>query len=211
MLKVLGRPGAALRGVFLVAAAVLLAYWLTPLFQVPRDDIVASDEYRSVRKATLGALSARGQREVGQARVRINPFVDIIATVTAVGVDRGPEIIDESFVARPRIDNLILLAGTLTMLLLVTRELRLSSVSSVSLGPESLDLEPSVTGASARQIVPESAEGFLTSDVQTASRLTDALYRRSTLLLVGGILMAFIGVGISRRAASPTTKSQFDV
>jgi hypothetical protein len=40
------------------------------------------------------------------------------------------------------------------------------------------------------------AEVFLSDQVQTAAAIANALYDRSTLLIAGGIVMAFVGVGV---------------
>jgi hypothetical protein len=86
-----------------------------------------------------------------------------------------------------RADNVVLMFLILVGLTLGVRAVRLSPATV---------LLPSSGGTSGKAAKPISAESFLEGDVLKAEERARDIYRRSTILLGGGIVMAFVGVAL---------------
>ena len=134
--------------------------------------------------------------------VPLTPFVtvDIIAKGNGEGLASPPA----SMVAQKRLryDNIILYTGIAAIVLLVTRTitrpLAFAPVATASVSGVSLTIEPEPDSKTRvdRQEPTVTAEEFLSEQVRTAAGIANALYDRSTLLISGGIIMAFVGVGV---------------
>ena len=187
----------------LAAGVLLLAlYWMTPLFS--RDfgsEDATTKQIDILRDKILHGSLEVSPREPIVSSVSINPFVGV-TIVVSMPVE-APDSVSRpvpQFTAyrRFRYDNMILYGGAAVILLLVGRTFarpRASvpdAASAVSLGipaPKSGD-----ELSQGQQTV--TAEIFLSDQVKTAAAIANGLYDRSTLLIAGGILMAFIGVGL---------------
>jgi hypothetical protein len=189
--------------VVIFASLILLAlYWLTPAFQ--KDDSL-QDTFRwkmsELAEDTVRRIERPDQVERGVAVVSINPLVVADLVVIARGTEKNfylERTIERSVVKRIRYDNLILYGGIAVVLFLATwtftrpRASVPNAASNVSLGIPA----QAVKRPTERTRYAITAEAFLSDQVQTAAAIANALYDRSTLLIVGGIVMAFVGVGV---------------
>jgi hypothetical protein len=190
--------------VFLSVALLPPLYWLTPMLSRTAAVTAAAakmDEFR--RFEAVPSLPPGVERMM--AVVSLNPLlnVEIIASqeklaTRPASLASPPERAELWPSMRIKYDNLILYIGItlITGLVLWTSMRPRASVpnaaSSVSLGIPVVPLEEK-PDRTPRTIT---AEEFLSDQVQTAAAIANTLYDRSTLLLSGEIIMAFIGVGV---------------
>lgn len=188
--------------IIVVFASVLLLalYWLTPLSA--RDDTIQEmfpQQLDALRSDIFRRAIETGEAQ-GSSVISINPLVDaeLIASLKRDSNPLAKIKMETSVVKRVRFDNLILYGGIAVILFLATRAFtrpRASvpdAASNVSLGIPAPSVEDGLD--SPRYVI--TAEAFLSDQVQTAAAIANALYDRSTLLIVGGIVMAFVGVGV---------------
>lgn len=192
--------------VFLAPVVVLALYWLSPLLSTDDASTITrfGKEIARLRENTLDRARNSGDHESTWITVNLNPLLaaeikcnaDVPKTTSGMPLPARETGI---FVyKRIRYDNLILFSGIAVILMLVTwiftrpRASVPDAGSSVSLGIPA-PLSESAPGGEHRVVT---AEAFLSDQVQTAAAIANALYDRSTLLISGGIVMAFIGVGV---------------
>jgi hypothetical protein len=167
---------------------LFLVNLLWPFFDPPRlEELLATSS--AARQALLEARGA----ELPFASVELSPFVQALIPTLRTG----------SYKVRLQWDNIVLSIGGLLIGILVISQLALSiTPPQRSSGPQprlrkgrSTPEAPSHT-VSFDEPPPQSAEYTLATDVDRAITLASSLYSRSTLLLGGGIVMSFIGIGV---------------
>lgn len=183
---------------YLVVYLVFVAYQISPIFQ--RNQV--SDEFKSSAFSKEFRDIARPASDTSHGGAReyysefetfpVTQFISGNARLVAVGTKVDVE--DRTLTLRPRYDKIILYSAIALIITLAVSTLYRTSRTIVHSGKEtqssSLERE---TGSSLRD---ESPEDMLHREVSNAQSRSEDLYLRSTLLLTGGIVMAFVGVGI---------------
>lgn len=126
--------------------------------------------------------------------VRYNSMLDVFVIVNALPKEDGrAQLYIQRAEASLRVDNFILYTGTwLGITLTLTYLVPFPRILSVSKLPATSDWPKE----SPKKSTEVTAEDFLAADVSSALNQARELYSRSTLMLAGGVIMAFIGVGI---------------
>jgi hypothetical protein len=190
------------RGVILIILSIIFIaalYWLTPLFSGSEIEKIPSVNKAMYETAYEGRLPSGVQRFL--TAVPLTPFVtvDLIAKGNGDGMESPPP----SIVAQKRLryDNIILYTGIAAVVLLVTWTFTRPRAFAPALTASGVSVslaipEPDSKTRVDRQKPTVTAEEFLSEQVRTAAAIANALYDRSTLLISGGIIMAFVGVGV---------------
>jgi len=186
--------------------APLMGYWITPRYFVdfradPR--IIQSSEVAEAIRTPRFIMGSADQVVV----VPYNPMINVTVLLYIESTEKqgftGHLADARAFL---RVDNFILYTGTwlgitLVLTLLGPFPFRPAGlefkIGTISTEPE-LVLSPSTVPIeeSPKKSVAVTTEEFLAADVSAALSQAKELYSRSTLMLAGGVIMAFIGVGI---------------
>jgi hypothetical protein len=175
-----------------------IAYNLTPLLTV--DSAVAqamsSDDFNLARSRLLESIKAKGQENQSFFRHGTSALVEVSAPIRAKGEDNGPTLEVGAPKLSVRYDQLILWLGISAMLAMTLRTL-VPSLTRLYVGPLRVHLADDETPTKAQDpSAPLTAIALFEAEVRSAERRAEVLFARSTLLLGGGIIMAFIGVAI---------------
>ncbi|HEX9147333.1 MAG TPA: hypothetical protein VGA09_23910 [Candidatus Binatia bacterium] len=183
---------------------VYIAFELAPLWD--RKSVIAkafaSREYEEARGKVI-----YGKRP-GQTNSSYFEFPVSELTVVAIGInaiDMPDGVITKSEAeVKLRPDRVILWMGTVAVLLAVLATVLPGFLSRLRVGPLRIDFASHEAGVSipgSMSLPPQpsaklSPVDLFAAEVDAAGRRADLLFSRSTLLLTGGVIMAFIGVGI---------------
>lgn len=185
-----------------IAVPIYFVYELAPLLD--REATVAralsSSAYRSAEKEALESIKAPGDKKLTYFEYPASELTTVSIEIGATGEEKGPQARHLSTQVKVRPDRLILWVGTFAVLVAVMSTL-LPNLASLRIGPLSMNLPGKLGGelvaqAPAKEVSSMSPVELFARDVESAGRRADALFARSTLLLSGGIIMAFIGVAI---------------
>jgi hypothetical protein len=181
----------SLPALLLLAAGVFIAYSLTPLLnsEAAIADATASKELAEVRAKLLDSVKLSGEPAGTVAQVSLTPLVKVLVPIRAWKSENGVSFETGTTTRSIRYDQFVLLLGTLGVLFFTVQTLLPSTPLIVS------DASP-VARASRGKSTPKTATALFERDVRAAERRAQVLFNRSTLLLGGGIIMAFIGVTI---------------
>ncbi len=191
----------AIRVVLWLTLAVIpvnIAYNLVPLFS--RDATVlraiSSREFDLAKTQLLKSIEKKGDERQSYFQYPVSELVEVSAPIRAKGAEEGP-IFDEGVAqVTIRYDRLILWLG-LGGVLVLTFQTLLPSLTGLYVGPLKVRIGgEAIGGADAEQSPPATAIGLFELEVKSAERRAEILFARSTLLLGGGIIMAFVGVAI---------------
>jgi hypothetical protein len=190
-MRTLGKWGIALLTIAVFALTFYPAIdWQNSKFQAEEDAV--SNVARG-----LASTPSDAQREGSQIEyIQLTPFSSVrVTTIISKSVTQpvspparsipgGMWIVatDSSFVVRW--DTLIFALSFLVVMFSAGRTLEQQRLSSAS---------SSLSSVSGNLV---SAETYLVKDVERALERSEEVFSRSTLLLIGGVLMAFVGVGI---------------
>jgi len=185
-----------LLSVFMISTFILyIIYEISPLFQPELSDIQLRqlESVTEIEREAKSRIDKPGEKAEQTGLIHLNSLLSAKVTVVAYGAEERIEITDRSIGSLTiRYDKLILLIGTASIIFLVLVT-ALNSVSGLSVLP---DRGRDAEGNSAKRSTPSTAEEILENEVLYAQKRSEELFSRSTLLLSGGIIMAFIGVGI---------------
>lgn len=127
-------------------------------------------------------------QEYQQTNVPLTPLVTLLVKVPVIITGGRPYEVEASqYYPMVRTDNLILMFLILIGVILGLRAVGLSPAAGSASDPR---MRPRAPGE------PISAESILEADVLKAEERARDVYRRSTILLGGGIVMAFVGVAL---------------
>ena len=181
-----------------LAAVFYFVYELSPLLEqeATTAHALSSAAYRLAEKEARESITAPGEKKTSYFEYPASELVVVSVPILAFGSDKQESRPGQA-VVKLRPDRLILWVGTFAVLLAVLTTI-LSGQSSVRLGPFSVMVgadtgEPPASQESVASLTPVQ---LFAKDVDAAGRRADALFSRSTLLLSGGIIMSFVGVGI---------------
>lgn len=136
----------------------------------------------------------RGPQELVTGAIPLNQFVNVEASLHVLYSPEGSLIVDEYASPKLRYDNLILLAGTLFVFSLVI--FTFSSEKSVQTSIADQTKADTTASPKTLMVISKTADDILQIGMIGAQNRAEAMFLRSTLLLAGGIIMAFIGVAI---------------
>lgn len=121
--------------------------------------------------------------------VPLTPLVNLLVKVPVqvYGEGYGSSVSSPEYYPIVRADNIVLMFLVLVGIALGIRAVRV---------PAMHGLFPPTTGPPAALPSSMTAEEFLESDVERAEERARDVYRRATILLGGGIVMAFVGVAL---------------
>jgi hypothetical protein len=177
---------------------VYAGYNLAPYFT--KDTFVqaiSSDEYTKAGSLLSESLLNKGEKQHSYFRYKSSELVEVIIPITVAPTDQGKVVVTPDvpeFVLR--YDRLILFGGGWLIVILAFRTV-LSNVSRLSVGPFEVSIENTdATRISSGSPAPHTAIELFEMEVKSSERRAESLFERSTLMLAGGIIMAFIGVAI---------------
>ena len=195
---------------------VSVVYELSPLLD--QDTYISralqSDEYRTVEKQLLGS-TAQGQKKTAFVSYPTSELTTVSVVLVAFGTEKAPEITGVESKMKLRLDRLILWVGAGFVVVSIFATL-LPTLTRLRFGP--LDFEMPLgsaaenaeraTSPQAMNLANATPIDLFAQEVAAASGRADGLFVRSTLLLAGGIVMAFIGVSIFYVTLPETQKDE---
>jgi hypothetical protein len=196
---------------------------LRPIINFDSDDIRHEAALRAVTSSTLRALRDADSRgavdEVAKNLEQIFPVVLLpVGPLASARVHlRFDVVAKQEVVPRPNVaaetdtpyqlvvapgepmlrinwDILIWSAGGLIVAVIAFRTTRVRPIAQVTAQDSRPAREKKTPQSSSASLA--SIEGYLVTDVDRALTRSEQLFSRSTLLLVGGVVMAFVGVGV---------------
>jgi hypothetical protein len=198
-----GRVVRALMVIVTLCMSLFILYQLAPFFD-PNASLsraTISPEYRDAQSKAAAGVTKRGDKATSQFEYPASELTNAVIQVEANGGENRLEYAQSVKSIRIRPDRVILWTGTIAVLIAIFMVL-LPSISRLREDPfeatirrvervnrEAAQKEPTTTP----KLTPID---LFATEVDSAARRADALFIRSTLLLAGGIIMAFIGVGI---------------
>jgi hypothetical protein len=181
----------------IAAVAVYAAYSMVPLFDrnASINLALASSEFDIAKKRLMSSIEREGEERESYFHFAASGLVEVVVQIRAVDVDGVPKFQGTNAKVAVRYDRLVLWLGFAAVLALTYRTL-IGSPTGVIL--TSLGVRTGNETARARSATPASATaiGLFEQEVKSADSRAEGLFVRSTLLLSGGIIMAFIGVVI---------------
>lgn len=185
-----------------MAVPIYFVYELAPLLdqEVTVARALSSSAYRSAEKEALESVKAQGGKKLTYFEYPASELTTVSIEIAAYGEEMGSQARHLSTQVKVRSDRLVLWVGTFAVLIAVMSTL-LPSVSSLRIGSPRITRPGRLGGemfahTAAKEVSSMSPVELFSRDVESAGRRADALFARSTLLLTGGIIMAFIGVAI---------------
>ncbi|HEY1526666.1 MAG TPA: hypothetical protein VGH51_10545 [Candidatus Angelobacter sp.] len=196
------------------AVLALTIYWLVPRFSFRDYGSLSADKQEEIRRFVGNVKESVAQSQTPsksaspqgtmvpfrptcidctdyfQGAVALTPLVNLHVKIPVeisgnntapagyTGIVGSPE-----YYPTLRLDNIVLASFIFVGLILGLRALRAPTIKMVNTGTPVLS-------------VKTSAEEFLEADVEGAAERARDIYRRSTILLGGGIIMAFVGVAL---------------
>jgi hypothetical protein len=182
-----------------------IAYELAPFLdrEATTARVLSGAPYKDAEKQARASISA-GEKKISYFEYPVSELASVSVEFGAVGEEKGPVVAPLKTQINLRTDRAILWAGTFTVLLAVLTTL-VPSLTRLRLGSLHIQLPENFGQAETAEAQEPAAPAtpakltpveFFASEVQGAARRADGFFARSTLLLAGGIVMAFIGVGI---------------
>jgi hypothetical protein len=187
-----------------MAMPIYIAYELAPFLnrEATTARVLSSTAYKDAEKQAIGSISERGQKKISYFEYPVSELASVSVEIGAVGEDKGPVVSPLKTQINLRTDRVILWVGTFAVLMAVLATL-VPSLTRLRLGPLHIQLPQSFNRAESAEAEEPTATtttlrpvDLFAAEVQAAARRADGFFARSTLLLAGGIVMAFIGVGI---------------
>jgi hypothetical protein len=195
---------------------IVTAYLAAPRFYVDMSTAPRVSESAEVKAAfqklatpSSNAGSGAVERREASVVVPYNLFVDAMTVLSLDYDSKEHRVINSTMTAKPflRFDNLILYSGIWFVVTMVWVVLFPASVEwRVTSGRADTCAEYDDESSRDRNdnTTKQSAESLLSTDVSLARRLARELYSRSSLMLAGGVVMAFVGVGVFYVSLSQT-------
>jgi hypothetical protein len=197
-------------GLTVVSIFYYLIFELMPLFERQNtiDKTVTSLEYKSALKEVLDSVEGKNGLTRSHFEVPASAFTSVSVEIETFGAEneqKTPKVSSHVFLRR---DRAVLLLGFFVVITSVYLTLFTDSKSE--------SVKASGFGNSKHEVLkqfgiePEGkspAVELFARDVQSAGERADKFFERSTLLLAGGIIMAFIGVAIFY-VTLPETKAE---
>jgi hypothetical protein len=188
--------------VLLATFPVYIAYSLAPYLDTDATTsrIRASKVLEGVREEMIKSVD-KGERRETYYSMPVSEFVEALVPVRAEYFGERPTFEAGRAQLTIRYDRLILWIGVGSVFVLTFGTL-LPSLTRLQLGPLKLDLDEASRMRDAELDLhrsedrPATPVALFELEVKSAERRADVLFVRSTLLLGGGIIMAFIGVAI---------------
>jgi hypothetical protein len=164
--------------------------------------VLSSADYRDAESRVRESIEKAGQKKTVLREFPINELTSVQLEIRAEGEANGAVATPSAIQLKVRPDRAILWLGTIAVLMAVLATL-LPSLNKLRIGSLHMDLEQSASGKSAddqgkamQPLAKLTAVDLFAAEVESAAGRADSLFSRSTLLLSGGVIMAFIGVGI---------------
>lgn len=188
-----------------LAMLIYIGYQLTPL--IDREAIVArtlaSAEYQAAEDKAFQSITDVGQKKLSYFEYPASELTLVSIEIAAIGEKEKKVISPTRTQVKLRLDRIILWLGTFAVLLAVLTTL-VPSLTRFRFGPLHIELPSIIDKGERAEPKDKSTESvaaltpvdLFATEVQAAERRADGFFARSTLLLAGGIVMAFIGVGI---------------
>jgi hypothetical protein len=191
---------------FASIAVFFLLYQFSPFFDTAASISKAQNsyEYKTAKLEAEKSIHKGEKKEV----LTLYPASDLVEVRLHFVVFGGDPVVEAGPVVseiRLRIDNLILFIGAFSLVPIVATTLLDSR--RIRIGGVAVTVKERKPKGDTTRAAPTPIESFA-RDVLAASERTDAIFGRSTLLLAGGIVMAFIGVSIFYVTLPETQKDQ---
>ena len=193
---------AIFRFALMVVISLFAISSLRPLLQPPTAGyLMFRDE------AIRSAVAAGMQTNLDSVNVNVTELVR--ATIQIRRTHSGaldPRVLQLPVATALRWDNVVLVSGAIVFALFLFSAFTKTAMQDFDLGVGNSSASFSDMAEVFTPTTPpqagttlnsdRSADSLLLGDVDRAVRLSNALYSRSTLLLVGGIVMSFVGIGV---------------
>jgi hypothetical protein len=180
-------------GLYFIAAVFIFLYELAPLIDKTAtvEKALASSEFREARIAIKAPL-LEGEQRVLDFDWNASALTEVAISFTITGGTAGATHVNATRV-RIRPDVFILWVGVIFVFGAMFATV-IPNLTRLRFGPVEVQFAGDVNKEASENTLT-STEQFA-SEVASAAHRADAFYARSTLLLVAGIAMAFVGVGI---------------
>lgn len=182
---------------FVLIFIVLFGYEIVPYYQKSSlDQVLASKDVTQLKSVMMKSMIP-GASDIQIVTIPLSQLVEGSISIMVKGGEDHPV----AELSTPRIsiryDRLILYVGTFGFMLLLLRSMWPSLMSAKTAGIRNTkDIAGLDQTIEKVKVFGENAIDVLEEEVLTAQKRAEDLYNRSTLLLAGGIILAFIGVGI---------------